>query len=140
MSRLLAAFPKLRNSSRVESTSVKIAPRAMFATQIYGTVLGGFVNYGIMKSVVKSNRDLLANNNGDSTWSGAYIQSYNTNAASWALAKYLYTSGNTYEIVPLGIFIGAGVVILHRVFVHVCVRLATHRFQFMITDHRVVLP
>lgn len=98
---------------------VKIPPRIMFVTQIYGTVLGAFVNYGVMISIVDSNRDLLVSGNGDSSWSGATVQAYNTNAISWALAKYLYKSGSTYEIVPIGLAIGAGLVIVHRVVVHV---------------------
>ena len=85
----------------------------MFITQIYGTVLGSFVNYGVMIGIVTGNRDLLINGNGNASWSGATIQSYNTNAASWALAKYLYKSGTTYSIVPIGLAIGAGCVVVH---------------------------
>jgi hypothetical protein len=91
----------------------------MFLTQVYGTVLGAFVNYAVMISIVKSNRDLLINSNGDSSWSGATIQSYNTNATSWALAKYLYQTGARYAIVPLGVIIGAGFVLFHRIVVYV---------------------
>ena len=91
----------------------------MFVTQIYGTVLGGFVNYAVMISIVSSNRELLTDGNGTSSWSGATIQSYNTNATSWALAKYLYRSGARYELVPYGLLIGAGIVAIHRVFAHV---------------------
>lgn len=58
----------------------------MFLTQIYGTLLGGFINYAVMISIVAGNKDALANTNGDSSWSGATIQSYNTNASTWALA------------------------------------------------------
>ena len=61
----------------------------MFLTQIYGTVLGGFINYAVMISIVSGNRALLTNGNGNSSWSGAQIQAYNTNAASWALSPYL---------------------------------------------------
>ncbi len=89
----------------------------MFVTQIYGTLLGAIVNYAVMISIVNDNRDLLANTNGNSSWSGASIQSYNTNATSWALAKYLYTLGSTYAIVPFGILIGAGLVVLQRILV-----------------------
>ncbi|KAM0250023.1 hypothetical protein ACHAQJ_008792 [Trichoderma viride] len=97
---------------------LKIPPRVMFLTQIYGTVLGGFVNYAIMISIVNGNRDLLVDGNGDASWSGATIQSYNTNAASWALAKYLYKSGAEYEMVSVGLALGAGVVVLHRIFAY----------------------
>jgi hypothetical protein len=94
---------------------VKIPPRVMFLTQIYGTVLGGFINYAVMISIVGSNRALLADGNGNSSWSGATLQSYNTNATSWALASYLYKIGGRYEIVPIGLGIGAALVVVHRI-------------------------
>lgn len=87
----------------------------MFLTQIYGTALGAIINYVVMISIVNSQFNLLANTNGNSTWSGAVLQSYNTNATSWALAKYLYTIGSTYSIVPLGMVIGAGIVVIQRI-------------------------
>ncbi|EPS26976.1 hypothetical protein PDE_01916 [Penicillium oxalicum 114-2] len=95
---------------------LKIAPRVMLATQIYGTVLGGFINYVMMISIVSGNRESLVNSNGDNSWSGATIQAYNTNATAWALASYLYKSGGRYSIVPIGIAIGAAAVVAHRVF------------------------
>ncbi|KAK8005060.1 OPT oligopeptide transporter protein-domain-containing protein [Apiospora arundinis] len=96
---------------------LKIPPRAMFLTQIYGTVLGGFLNYAVMIAIVTGNRELLASSNGDASWSGATLQAYNTNAASWALAKYFYTAGAPYVMVTAGIAIGAAVVIAHRILV-----------------------
>jgi hypothetical protein len=101
----------------------------MFATQIYGTILGGFVNYGIMISIVSGNRDLLVDGNGDASWSGATIQSYNTNATSWALAKYLYKAGAEYEMVSVGLAIGAAVVVAHRVFVYASIIASTNRLM-----------
>lgn len=91
----------------------------MFCTQIYGTILGSFINYAVMISIVKNNRELLVEGNGDSSWSGATIQGYNTNAASWALANYLYKGGATYAMVPVGLAIGAGLVVFHRIVVMV---------------------
>lgn len=91
----------------------------MFVTQIYGTVLGAFINYAVMISIVSGNRELLANGNGNSAWSGATLQSYNTNATSWALAKYLYELGDRYYMVPAGLAIGAAIVLVHRVVVYV---------------------
>ncbi|KKY31697.1 putative opt oligopeptide transporter [Diaporthe ampelina] len=96
---------------------LKIPPRVMFLTQIYGTILGGFINYAVMISIVNGNRDLLVNSNGNASWSGATMQSYNTNATSWALANYLYGSGGLYYMVPVGLAVGGGLVILHRIFV-----------------------
>lgn len=91
----------------------------MFLTQIYGTILGGFINYVVMISIINGNRQLLATGNGNNSWSGASIQAFNTNAASWALAKELYKTGAKYSIVPLGLVIGAAVVVVHRIVVFV---------------------
>ncbi|KAI5461791.1 putative oligopeptide transporter [Mariannaea sp. PMI_226] len=97
---------------------LKISPRVMFLTQVYGTVLGGFINYAVMISIVRGNKDLLVDGNGNSSWSGATIQSYNTNATSWALANYLYKIGQQYALVPIGLAFGAGVVVIHRIVTH----------------------
>ncbi|RKU40426.1 hypothetical protein DL546_002670 [Coniochaeta pulveracea] len=105
---------------------LKIPPRVMFLTQVYGTILGGFINYAVMISIVGSNREVLRDSNGNASWSGATIQSFNTNAASWALARYLYKAGGMYEMVPVGLAIGAGLVVVHRVLVHVGLILPLH--------------
>ncbi|KAK4140253.1 OPT oligopeptide transporter [Dichotomopilus funicola] len=97
---------------------LKIPPRIMFLTQVYGTILGGFLSYAVMISIVGGNRELLTDGNGNASWSGATIQSYNTNATSWALAKYLYKAGGLYELVPIGLGIGFGIVIVHRIVAH----------------------
>ncbi|KAI9642561.1 hypothetical protein NHQ30_009366 [Ciborinia camelliae] len=97
---------------------LKIPPRTMFLTQVYGTILGGFINYVVMISIINGNRELLATGNGDNSWSGATIQAFNTNAASWALAKELYRSGKKYSVVPLGLIIGASIVAAHRIVVY----------------------
>jgi hypothetical protein len=99
--------------------TVKIPPRVMFLTQVYGTILGGFINYAVMISIVNGNREILTSSDGNSSWSGATIQAYNTNATSWALAKYLYTSGGVYEMVPIGLGVGFALVAVHRVFAYV---------------------
>ncbi|KAJ5892532.1 OPT oligopeptide transporter [Penicillium tannophilum] len=95
---------------------LKIPPRVMFLTQIWGTILGGFINYAVMISIVAKNKVVLNSANGSNSWSGATLQAYNTNATSWALASYLYKMGGEYWMVPIGIAIGAGAVIVHRIF------------------------
>ncbi|KAJ5738118.1 OPT superfamily oligopeptide transporter [Penicillium malachiteum] len=97
---------------------VKIPPRVMFLTQIWGTILGGFINYAVMISIVKENKVVLNSSNGSNSWSGATLQAYNTNATSWALASYLYKTGTQYWVVPIGIAIGAAAVVVHRIFYH----------------------
>lgn len=100
-------------------STVKIPPRVMFLTQCWGTIFGGFISYVVMVSIVTSNQELLTESNGNSSWSGANMQSYNTNATAWALASYLYKAGRTYYMVPIGLAIGFGAVIVHRIVSHV---------------------
>lgn len=78
-----------------------------------------FVNYAVMISILNNNRETLIDGNGSAGWSGATVQSYNTNAASWALAKNLYKTGAPYAIVPIGIAIGFGLVAVHRAIAYV---------------------
>lgn len=89
----------------------------MFLTQIYGTIIGGFINYAVMISIVGNNKELLKNSDGNSSWSGASLQSFNTNATSWALAKYLYIAGRDYYMVPVGLALGAAFVVLQRIII-----------------------
>lgn len=117
--KFLPHLPWVMPPRLTSNTPVKIPPRVMFCTQIYGTILGSFINYAVMISIVKNNRALLVEGNGDSSWSGATMQGYNTNAASWALASYLYKGGATYAMVPVGLAIGAGLVVVHRIVVMV---------------------
>jgi hypothetical protein len=95
---------------------LKIPPRIMITTQMYGIVLGGFINYAVLSSIISANKELLVQGNGNSSWSGANMQGFNTKAASWALAPYLYKLGARYEIVPIGIAVGAAAVLVHRMF------------------------
>jgi ABC-type phosphate/phosphonate transport system permease subunit len=98
---------------------LKIPPRVMFLTQCWGTIFGGFISYVVMVSIVTRNADVLTDGNGNASWSGATMQSYNTNATAWAMASYLYKAGQTYFMVPVGIAVGAALVVVQRIFAHV---------------------
>lgn len=91
----------------------------MFLTQVWGTVFGAFINYVVMISIVNEHRDLLLNSNGNYVWSGAYFQSLNNQATTWALSSDLYSAGSRYIMVPVGLALGLILVFLHRVVVHV---------------------
>ncbi|KAH8692825.1 peptide transporter MTD1 [Talaromyces proteolyticus] len=91
----------------------KIPHRIMFATQIYGTLLGAALNYVVMTVIVTNQREILLDPEGNSVWSGSIVQSYNSQAITWALAKETYGVGSRYLIVPLGIVIGLGIPVLH---------------------------
>ena len=92
----------------------------MFLTQCWGTVFGGFISYVVMVSIVTRNADVLTDGDGNASWSGATMQSYNTNSTAWALAAYLYKAGKTYYMIPVGLAIGSAAVVVQRIFTYVC--------------------
>ncbi|PPQ87336.1 hypothetical protein CVT25_002085 [Psilocybe cyanescens] len=63
---------------------LKIPPRVMFLTQVWGTLLV------VMVSVVDAQREILLSPTGTNVWSGQYPQSLNSAAVTWSLAKELY--------------------------------------------------
>ncbi|KAF2156495.1 OPT superfamily oligopeptide transporter [Myriangium duriaei CBS 260.36] len=91
----------------------KVPHRVMFATQIYGTLLGAALNYVVMTVIVTNKREILLDPEGDSVWSGSLVQSLNSAAITWSLAKQMYGLKGRYVIVPLGLLIGFMLPIFH---------------------------
>jgi len=99
----------------------KLSPRCTFAMQMIGTLVGAILNYIITISITTNQREILLSIEGTHIWSGAGLQSFNTQAITWGgLAKYMYSWGSTYKWVPLGLVIGfiapIPLYILHRFF------------------------
>ncbi|KAF7311079.1 OPT oligopeptide transporter [Mycena chlorophos] len=97
----------------------KLPPRVTFTMQCVGSIVGAIINYFIMNDIITTKREILLSVQGTNTWSGASIQSFNSDAVSWgALAKQLYSPTSTYGIIPLSIIIGLFVPVpfylLHR--------------------------
>jgi OPT family small oligopeptide transporter len=97
----------------------KLPPRVTFTVQMIGGIIGGLLNFVIMKSVLAANRAILLDVQGSNTWSGQQVQSYNTDAIAWgALGKPLYAPGTRYGFVPWMLIAGLGFPIpfwlLHR--------------------------
>lgn len=91
----------------------KLPPRWTFSVQLVGTVLGALLNYIVMNSVVKNERDILLSNEGTRVWNGQQIQSFNANAILWgSLGSEIYGPGGPYFIVPLCIILGLALPIL----------------------------
>ncbi len=79
----------------------KLPPRTTFVMQTVGGIIGGILNYVVMKSVIKGNRPLLLAVQGSNVWSGQQVQSYNSAAITWgALSKALYAPGARYGFIP----------------------------------------
>ncbi|KAL9624316.1 MAG: hypothetical protein Q9160_001563 [Pyrenula sp. 1 TL-2023] len=95
----------------------KVPHRVMFATQVYGTLLGAGLNYAVMTTIVTNQREILLDPEGNSVWSGSLIQSLNSQAVTWALAKDVYGVKGHYLIVPLGLLIGLVLPVIHWSFI-----------------------
>ncbi|KAF6807186.1 peptide transporter mtd1 [Colletotrichum musicola] len=91
----------------------KVPHRVMFGTQIYGTLLGAGLNYAVMTTIVSNQREILLDSKGNNVWSGSTMQSLNSQAITWALAKEMYGAAGRYVIVPLGLLIGACLPVIH---------------------------
>ncbi|PFH49334.1 hypothetical protein AMATHDRAFT_76236 [Amanita thiersii Skay4041] len=87
---------------------LKIPPRVMFLTQVWGTILGAIVNYVVMISIVQAQREVLLSPTGTNIWSGQWTQSLNSAAVTWSLAKELYGTNGPYFIIPMSLLIGMG--------------------------------
>jgi len=85
---------------------LKIPPRVMFLSQVWGTILGAIVNIVVMISIVDAQRDILLDPVGTNVWSGQVIQGLNSAAVTWSLAKELYGRNGPYFIIPLSLVIG----------------------------------
>ncbi|THG98062.1 hypothetical protein EW145_g7487 [Phellinidium pouzarii] len=99
----------------------KLPPRVTFVVQSLGAVIGGLLNYVIMKVIITAQREVLLDVQGTNVWSGQQVQSFNSDAISWgALGNKLYAPSGTYGIVPLSVIMGLAVPvpfwILHRWF------------------------
>ncbi|OKL57459.1 hypothetical protein UA08_07227 [Talaromyces atroroseus] len=92
---------------------LKIPHRVMFITQIYATLLGAGLNYAVMTTIVSNQREILLDPIGNNVWSGAYMQSLNSDAITWALAKEIYGVNGQYFIVPMGLIIGLALPVIH---------------------------
>ena len=68
-----------------------------------------------MVAITGSQRELLLETNGNNVWSGVNIQSLNSEAITWSLARRLYGPSGPYFVIPLGIFIGFGATFVHWV-------------------------
>ncbi|KZV86717.1 OPT superfamily oligopeptide transporter [Exidia glandulosa HHB12029] len=89
---------------------VKLPPRAAFAAQMSGTLLGAILNFVIMNSIIDNQRDILLSVEGTNIWSGQQPQQYNSQAVAWGgLSKELFSAGSRYEWVALSYIVGLAV-------------------------------
>ncbi|CAG8704106.1 20645_t:CDS:10 [Gigaspora margarita] len=70
-----------------EGHYMKIPPKAMFTAQMWGTVVGAFVNYWILQLIIYAKRPFLDGTMRDPTgqWTGYRSQVFNTASIIWGL-------------------------------------------------------
>ncbi|CAI2166429.1 11728_t:CDS:10 [Funneliformis geosporum] len=89
---------------------MKIPPRSMFVSQMYGTVIGGLINYWVLKLIIISKRPYLDGTMDDPTgqWTGFRSQVFNTASIVWGLIGPARTfgSGSIYNPLLWGFVIG----------------------------------
>jgi len=85
----------------------KLPPRATFTAQIIGTVVGAILNWVMMNSIVKNQREILLSVEGTNIWSGQNVQTYNAQAIAWGgIGGKIFSAGGEYQMVPIGLAIG----------------------------------
>ncbi|KAL0953014.1 hypothetical protein HGRIS_007218 [Hohenbuehelia grisea] len=110
----------------------KLPPRVTFTVQCLGSVVGGLLNYVIMKVILTTRREILLDVQGSNVWSGQQVQSFNSNAISWgALGNDLYAPGGRYWLVPFAVLIGLAVPLPFWL---------VHRFYPKLGANKVVTP
>lgn len=85
---------------------VKLSPKCTFATQVIGCVFGAILNYIMMQSIVKAQTPILLSTEGTSIWSGAWVQSINSNGIAWSMAPEMFSFGQRYQWVSAAYFFG----------------------------------
>ncbi|KAJ6452376.1 OPT oligopeptide transporter [Mycena vitilis] len=85
----------------------KLPPRATFAVQAVGSIVGGLLNFIIMKVIIRTHAPVLRDVQGTNIWSGQQVQAFNSAAIAWgALGKPLYATGTRYGFVPYMLLVG----------------------------------
>lgn len=85
----------------------KLPPRAVFTAQMLGTAIGAILNWVMMNSIVKNQREVLLSVEGTNIWSGQNVQTYNAQAVAWGgVGPEVFGINGTYYMVPIGLAIG----------------------------------
>ncbi|CAG8491960.1 2461_t:CDS:10 [Ambispora leptoticha] len=101
---------------------MKIPPKSMFVSQLWGTGVGCLVNYWVMRMIIAAKRPYLDGTLDDPTgqWAGYNSQVFNTASIVWGLIGPAHTFGTESIYHPLlwgfliGIFAPIPFYLLHR--------------------------
>jgi hypothetical protein len=102
---------------------MKIPEREMFWAQIYGTFLGPFVNYGIMRLVIdRIGKDVLTGAVESNAWLALKTRNYYSLSVLWGVLgpKVIFSRESEYNWIYYAFLVGPAVVIIVY---------AVHRFR-----------
>ncbi|OAQ26205.1 OPT superfamily oligopeptide transporter [Linnemannia elongata AG-77] len=87
---------------------MKVPPRKIFITVIYGTLVGAFVNLQVLDWVLHYNRDALFDTNPQSGWSFRNLDLFFSASLLWGAIspKLLFEQGSIYQFLPYCFLIG----------------------------------
>ncbi|KAF9121108.1 hypothetical protein BGW39_010844 [Mortierella sp. 14UC] len=99
---------------------MKVPPRKIFITVIYGTLVGAFVNLQVLGWVLQNNRDALFDSDPMSGWSFRNLDLFFSASLLWGAIspKLLFENGSIYHFLPycflIGIFLPIPFYIMYR--------------------------
>lgn len=99
---------------------LKIPPRVNLCAMMFSILVGAYTQWIVTSKVIDGHRKILLDAQGNQFWFGGYWQDLNVQAVEWSLAKRVFSvhSGLNYEWIPLGLFIGGLVPLVHWILTH----------------------
>ncbi|OOG00122.1 hypothetical protein ASPCADRAFT_161658 [Aspergillus carbonarius ITEM 5010] len=91
---------------------MKIPEREMFWGQVWGTVLGPFINYGFMQLIVDRERPFLIGQRSSEAWDAVQTRVYYSNSIIWGILGPKEFFVDRYPWVYYSFVVGAGTVIV----------------------------
>ncbi|CAG8532260.1 24732_t:CDS:10, partial [Gigaspora rosea] len=106
---------------------MKVPPRSMFIAQLWGTILGGLINYWVLDLIIATKRPFIDGTSSDPTgqFAGYQSQIFNTASIVWGLIGPARTFGHDSMYSTLlwgfliGVFAPVPFYLLHRKFPNV---------------------
>ncbi|KAH6879876.1 isp4 protein [Thelonectria olida] len=94
---------------------MKIPERELFAAQIYGTLLGPFINYGLMRVIIdRVGVDVLTGVKESPSWLALKSRNFYSMSVIWGVLgpESFFGSGSEYSYIYYGFLVGPGLVLI----------------------------
>ncbi|KAF7956268.1 hypothetical protein EAE96_005188 [Botrytis aclada] len=93
---------------------MKIPETEMFIGQVYGTLLGPFINYGMMRFIINSEGPKLTGAVASQAWNAVKTRNYYSLSVIWGVIgpKVLFGEGSLYSWIYYGFFVGPALVLV----------------------------